>query len=125
MVLLLACFARCEENVTRRQGRLHPSHGQTTTEKPDLHNKTFCVDVSKYGDVVYVPEDVECCRTILKKNCTWKEYTVSWMNKMVLTFLLGDQEMSVKKIQRGVKYQVEFFTRISRLPSEVCPFFHF
>ena len=44
--------------------------------------------------------------------------------EMVLT-LLGDQEMSMKKIQRGVKHQVEFFTRISWLPSEVCPFLQF
>ena len=46
------------------------------------------------------------------------------MANMVLT-LLGDHEMSVKKIQRGVKHRVEFFTRISWLPSEVCPFLHF
>ena len=56
---------------------------------------------------------------------TWTAITQPALRYVLVLTLLGDQEMSVKKIQRGVKHRVEFFTRISWLPSEVCPFLHF
>ena len=49
----------------------------------------------------------------------------TFKNEVMVLNLLGDQEMRMKKIQRGIKHRVEFFTWISWLPSKYVHFLIF